>query len=302
MLQSVAYMPMEQEPLISVVMPTYQQADFIEESIRSILEQDYKWIEIVVADGGSSDKTLDILKGLSRQNRNIFWESKEDNGPAQAINRAVKRSRGTIIGWLNSDDKYKAKAISTAVKELSDKPNLTMLYGHGEFIDVKGEVIGSYPSLEPQMGLSALLNGCFICQPTVFFKRSMFSLLGPLNEGLQASFDYDYWLRAFKSFPNRIGFIDSCLAQSRLHSDGISAIMHRQIALEGLKVTHEHLGSASPHWAITYLEEVSKQSVSIRGFEDFHDHAEAFLNEAKPYLNCQELEIISRSIKLLDSY
>lgn len=295
-------MPMELKPLVSVVMPTYQQADFIEESIRSILEQDYKWIEIVVADGGSSDKTLDILTDLSRHYSNIFWESKEDNGPAQAINRAVKRSRGTIIGWLNSDDKYKAKTISTAVKELSDKPNLTMLYGHGEFIDVKGEVIGSYPSLKPQMGLSAFMNGCFICQPAVFFKRSMFSLLGPLNEELQASFDYDYWLRAFKAFPKRIGFVDSCLAQSRLHADGISAIMHRQIAIEGLKITHEHLGSASPHWINTYLEEVSKQSVSVRGFKDFHGHADAFLNEAKPYLNRQELETIIRGIKLFDSH
>jgi glycosyltransferase involved in cell wall biosynthesis len=128
-------------PLVSVVMPTLQQAAFIEASIDSVLSQSYANIELIVADGGSADGTQEILRNRAAQDHRLRWFSEKDNGPAQALNRALKKVRGTIIGWLNSDDLYTPHAIDHAVAALVRHPKWMMLYGEAEHVDVAGKVI-----------------------------------------------------------------------------------------------------------------------------------------------------------------
>lgn len=200
-------------------MPSFNQANFIAESVESVLSQSYRHLElIVVADGGSTDGTPDWLSQKSRQDPRLKWFSGPDTGPADALNKALKIVRGTLIGWLNSDDLYTPNAIQRAVDALITEPAWLMVYGHGEHIDEHGRFIEAYPTRLPSTPAEEFADRCFICQPTVFFKRSLTVLLGPLDETLKTAFDFDYWLRAFIQIPERIGFIDTAQAKSRLHA------------------------------------------------------------------------------------
>lgn len=241
--------------MISVIMPSFNQAEFIGAAIDSVFNQGARDVELIICDGGSVDNTVDILKARAKIYSTLHWISEPDNGPADALNKALSKTRGTIIGWLNSDDLYTGRTFDRTVSHFRDYPNDIMVYGQGEHIDISGKVIERYPTLKPEVATSAFRNGCFICQPTVFFRRSMYNLLGPLDESYRAAFDYEYWLRAFGAFNGRIGFIDAVQAQSRLHESCITKSNRGLVAREGARVTHQYFGCAPIHWLTTYIEE-----------------------------------------------
>ena len=243
-------------PMVSVVMPTLNQAEFIEASIVSVLSQSYPRLEVVVSDGGSSDGTLDILKRIAAVDARLRWVSATDTGPAQAINRALELTRGTYIGWLNSDDLYTPGAIERAVQALAANNDWLMVYGHGQHIDRAGRVIENYPTLGPETSVARLADGCFICQPTVFFKRVFWVILGKLDESLKTAFDFDYWFRAFTGMPERIGFVHHVQAQSRLYPECITFRLRAKVFREGMQVVARHRGHAPRHWVLSYLNEL----------------------------------------------
>lgn len=242
--------------MISIVMPSYNQASFIEQSIDSVLTQENVSVELIIADGSSTDSTLKILNRKSLEHPNLKFESSPDTGPAQAINRALDRSRGTIIGWLNSDDLYAENILYDVAKYFEQNPDKILVYGHGAFIDETGKKTQAYPTMRPEAGLESFQTGCFICQPTVFFKRSLMTIQGKLDETFKASFDYEYWVRAFTNFPGRIGFLDQQLAQSRLHADTITHQQRAVVAAEGARICAHYFGQAPIHWMVTYIEEM----------------------------------------------
>jgi glycosyltransferase involved in cell wall biosynthesis len=243
-------------PLVSVVMPSLNQVGFINAAIDSVLGQDYPAIELIVADGGSTDGTLKLLKNHQALDCRLRWFSQPDNGPAEAINNALSKARGTIIGWLNSDDLYAPGAITRAVTCMQLNARLLMVYGQGQQVDGKGEYLSDYPTFPPSTPVKQFLDGCFICQPTVFFRRTMPLLLGKLDESLKTAFDFDYWLRAFIAFQARIGFVNEVQAYSRLHEDCITLRMRRTVALEGMQLLAKYLGYAPKEWLLTYVEEL----------------------------------------------
>lgn len=242
-------------PLVSVVMPSLNQARFIEAAIDSVLGQDYPNIELIVADGGSTDGTLRILKRRAALDKRLRWFAGPDSGPANALDKALMRVRGTVVGWLNSDDLYMPGAIQRAISALQDNPGWVMVYGHGQYVDASGQWLNDYPALPPSMPVQQFAEGCFICQPTVFFRRTMALLLGKLDESLKTAFDFDYWLRAFQAFPGRIGFVDAVQAHSRLHGDCITLRQRRLVAFEGMQLLAKYLGHAPKEWLLTYAIE-----------------------------------------------
>lgn len=259
-------------PLVSVVMPSMNQPEFIDEAITSVLSQDYPNVELIVADGGSRQDTIDILARRQQQDRRLRYFSRPDRGPAHALNDAMEAVRGTVIGWLNSDDLYTPGAIGRATAVLAAQPRLLMVYGHGQHVDERGKLIGIYPTLSPSTPVSKFSEGCFICQPTMFFHRSVRILLGALDEKLKAAFDFEYWLRAFCAFPDRIGFVDAVQAMSRLHDGCITMRLRRTVALEGMEVLGRHFGSAPKEWLLTYADELLAQDAQESGVEDVEAH------------------------------
>jgi len=269
-------------PLVSIAMPSFNQAQYIEAAIESVFDQSYSNIELIVSDGGSTDETPDILARISSEDPRLRWVSEPDDGPADAILKSFSKARGEIIGWLNSDDLYANEAVTSMVHGFQDHPDWLMCYGRGEHVDQTGQPIALYPTQTPDVGLRGFEGGSFVCQPTVFLKVSALALLGDLDRTLKTAFDYDYWIRAFRAFPNRIGFLEQVIAKSRLHSDCITQTMRATVALEGLALSHRHLGKAQPHWAATYLEELEEeigedQDALARETARFLDQAAAYL-------------------------
>jgi glycosyltransferase involved in cell wall biosynthesis len=237
-------------------MPSLNQGKYLPLAVESILSQRYPKLEIIVADGGSIDESIPWLSARAEQDNRLRFISQRDGGPAQALNRALALARGTIIGWLNSDDLYTPDCIDRAVTAFQANPNWMMLYGHGEHIDADGVVIEAYPTLPiDQDALQRFEDGCFICQPTVFFKSSMKLLLGKLDERFKTAFDFDYWVRAFQVFPGRVGFVDAVQAQSRLHDECITLRQRRLVCVESMNIISRYLVDLPFHWLLSYADE-----------------------------------------------
>src|SRR5947208_10566760 len=126
--------------LVSIVTPSYNQAAFLEDTIRSVLEQDYEPIEYVVVDGGSTDGSVDIVERYA--DRLAWWTSEPDDGQAQAINKGFAHTRGQILGYLNSDDTLLPGAVSRLVAALEADPELVCVYGDAVWLDAGGRTMG----------------------------------------------------------------------------------------------------------------------------------------------------------------
>jgi len=283
--------------MVSIVMPSFNQKEYITQAMDSVLGQNYPRLELIVADGASDDGTLDVLAERARRDPRLIWFSEPDSGPAEALNKALARTHGTIIGWLNSDDLYTADAVQRAVQAFNHHPAWIMAYGQAEHIDANGTTINTYPTLKPKGPISRFSSGCFICQPTVFFKKTMYSMLGPLDADLKAAFDFEYWLRAFTAFPERIGFVDAMQAQSRLHDACITKMQREQVAVEGIRVIARHLGVSPIHWFSTYVEELLAQPAELRKTQNIRDHLLKVIALAQNDLHSKDVEAAKNIIE-----
>ncbi|MCL5292010.1 MAG: glycosyltransferase [Actinobacteria bacterium] len=202
------------KPLVSITTPSFNQGKFIEDTIKSVLEQDYPNIEYIVVDGGSTDNTLDILK---RYEDRLIWISEPDEGQSDAINKGFKMAKGEIIAWLNSDDIYMPGAISTAVDFLVKRPDVVMVYGEGYTIDEHGENRGRFPATQ-KFNLWLLIHMWdYILQPTTFFRKEALFHVGLLNKDLHWCMDWDLWIRIGKRF--KVVGIPKYLAYARVYDD-----------------------------------------------------------------------------------
>ena len=226
---------------LSVITPSYNQGQFIERTLLSVLEQQVDDLEYWVIDGGSSDQTVEILKQY--QDR-LQWVSEPDNGQTDALNKGIRRTSGEIIGWLNSDDIYYPGVLPQVMQFFADHPEVNILYGRANHIDTEDGVIEPYPSRE--WDYQALLDDCFICQPAVFFRRGIIERFGLFNESLHFCMDYEYWLRVGRQEP--LYYYPGLLAGSRLYDENKTLGCRRQVREEILAMVSEKLGRLSLRW------------------------------------------------------
>ncbi len=182
---------MPREILISIITPSFNQAAFLEQTIKSVLEQDYGNIEYIVIDGASTDSSVDIIKKY--QSRLAHWESKQDKGQAEAINKGLARSKGEIIAWLNSDDYYLEGAISAAVKVFKENPQAALVYGDMLAVNEDGQTINKL--IYKQLTFEDLLCFQIIGQPAVFFRRAAYKKTDGLNLDFHFLLDHHFWLQ-----------------------------------------------------------------------------------------------------------
>ena len=186
----------QNDPLVSVITPSYNQGKFIRETIESVLSQSYKNLEHIVIDGGSSDETLQILKEYNQLDSRFHFVSEPDNGQCHALNKGLKMAKGKIIGWLNSDDTYLPNAINYAIEALNKQPNWTMVYGNAYYTNKNNERL--HPFIAKPVHLKDLFHNCLICQPSVFIRKKVLDELGGIDESLDFCMDYDLWIRIAK--------------------------------------------------------------------------------------------------------
>lgn len=285
------------KPTVTVVMPSLNQAQHIEAAVQSVFQQDYENVSLLIIDGGSSDGTLHLLeKMLEEYGSKITWISEQDAGPACAINKGFNQARGDIIGWLNSDDMYAPGAIGRAVHEFESSQDYLMVYGGASHIDVNGDVIVSYPTLPPSVELDKFQDGCFICQPSVFFRKEFFHEIGYLDETLATAFDFEIWLRAFKKCQKRIGFVDVVQAFSRLHRNTITNQQRIKVAVEAVNILQKHLGEAKPHWIMTAMEELYLDYPFQIQTMSLQDHLADMLAQTQSAFDMPERQGIQKSI------
>ncbi len=203
------------EPLVSVIVPSYNQAQYIRATLDSILQQDYVNLECIVVDGGSKDKTLEVLQSYS--DPRLKWISERDKGQSDALNKGLQRASGEIITYLNSDDLIDPGAISFAVQYFDQHPQVDLLYGDGYFVDAQGSRISSYKGA-PFVLVLCILNGQDLAQPGTFWKRELTQKIGLFEVELHYRMDFDYWIRAaLAGF--RLEYVAGERAAYRLHGE-----------------------------------------------------------------------------------
>ena len=177
--------------LVSVVTPSFNQSVYLEQAIRSVLEQGYPEVEYMVMDGASTDGSVDVIRKYSP--RLAYWASEKDSGQADAINKGMRRAKGEIVAWLNSDDYYLPGAIASAVAALEANPQAMLVYGNMLAVDQAGQTINQLRYR--QLALDELLCFQIIGQPAVFMRRAAFEKAGGLDLDLHFMLDHQLWIK-----------------------------------------------------------------------------------------------------------
>ena len=205
-------------PKISIVTPSYNQEQFLERTILSVLNQNYPNLEYIIIDGGSTDGSADIIKKYKKYL--AYWVSEKDRGQSYAINKGFKKSSGEILAWLNSDDTYLPNTFQFIANYFRQHCVVDMLYGRCNIIDKDDKILKEAKVLP--FNLTDYVYGLFtIAQQSVFWKRNIFFKAGMLNENIYTCMDAELWINFAKNKAN-IVYTDKFLANFRLHCSSIS--------------------------------------------------------------------------------
>ncbi len=206
---------MTANPLVTIIVPSFNQGSFIRETLDSILNQDYRPIEILVLDGGSTDETVNVLESY-QDSPELKWWSQPDNGVVDAVNKGLERANGEIVAIQSSDDIYLPGAIWAASNYLADHRDVSLVYGDVELIDERSEVTGR-DILEPFDLKHYLGRFSYIPQPTAFFRRSIIESIGGWRPEVSYAADADFWLRI--AVCHNVARINRIMARYRYHAN-----------------------------------------------------------------------------------
>ena len=218
------------QPLVSIVIPSYNQAAYLEQTILSVLCQDYPGMEILVVDGGSGDGSVEIIRKYA--DRLSGWVSEKDRGQGDAINKGLARAKGEIFAWLNSDDFYLPQAISSAVKIFMQNPEAALVYSNMLAVDQNGQTLNLLRY--SQYSLEDLLCFQIIGQPAVFFRREAYEEAGGLDVAFHYMLDHLLWIRI--AHLGKIVHAPQTWAAARFHPEAKNRHLATQFPIEAFRI------------------------------------------------------------------
>jgi GT2 family glycosyltransferase len=216
--------------LVSIITPSYNQASYLEQTIQSVLGQDYPRIEYLVIDGTSTDNSVEIIRRY--QDRLAYWVSEKDSGQAEAINKGFARAKGEILAWLNSDDYYLPNTISAVVRCFEENPDVVMAYGDMLAVDGNGQTINVLKY--KQLSLEDLLCSQIIGQPSVFFRHSALEKTGLLDTSFHFMLDHHLWIRLAQQ--GRILHVPQVWSAARYHAEAKNRARAAEFGREAFRV------------------------------------------------------------------
>jgi glycosyltransferase involved in cell wall biosynthesis len=228
---------MKHLPLISIVTPSFNQGRFIGEALASVQFQNYSNCEHLVIDGMSTDGSADILRNLTSGGdlANVHWSSERDNGQSEALNKGFRRARGEIIGWLNSDDRYRPGCFDYVVQFFEDNPEVDIVYGDYLIVDEIGRPLQIRREIEFNAFILLYHNVLYIPTTATFFRRRIFEEGNWLDEKLQYAMDLEFFIR-LSARGYVFKHISAVLADFRLQPDsktcsspGLQRLEHEQV-------------------------------------------------------------------------
>ena len=235
-------------PRVSIVTPSYNQGEFIEETIRSVLLQGYPNLEYIIIDGGSSDATVEIIRKYSSWL--AHWVSEHDRGQTHAINKGLRRASGDIVAWLNADDTYMPGALSLAVSTMEPSGGPVFVYADCQQIDQSGHPVGLYRGACKGLE-SFLLFQAHVHQPTIFFRRPLLDEVGYLDETLQYAMDCEFYMRVAERHDLR--YIPGVLANFRIHVASKTSQDFLGSIRERIAIGRRYCGAPGPLRRLRYL-------------------------------------------------
>lgn len=259
-------------PKISIVTPSYNQGKFIEEAIKSVVEQNYPNFEHIILDNCSTDETIEILQKYPH----LIWKSEPDRGQSDALNKGFSLATGDIIGWLNADDKYLSGCFSKIIKSFENYLDSDLVYGDYRWINEKGKVIQHRKELDFDFFILKYLHVLYIPTTSTFFKSRIFEEENFLDVSLKYAMDYEFFLRlAIKGY--KFTHINVYLADFRWHDDSKSTIaVKKQIQEQEMSLLrHDSFLSQIPSSiqpiVITFLKLLARiKRYILKGFHGYY--------------------------------
>ncbi|MFY8109827.1 MAG: glycosyltransferase family 2 protein [Bacteroidia bacterium] len=225
------------KPLVSIITPSFQQAQWLESCINSVLNQTYENIEYIIIDGGSTDGSKEIIEKYS--DRLSFWQSKKDNGQANAINIGYKKAKGEIIAYLNADDLLEPWAVETIIRVFEVNKEFAVIYGKCKTIDENNNLIKEAEG--QQLRFDALLAEGMLpgmYQPACFFNKTYLDPEFMVDESYQNAFDYELILNL--SSQKTILFVNKDIAAYRIHNNSKSNLNKIEAYKEKLSIQEKY--------------------------------------------------------------
>lgn len=238
-------------PKISIITPSYNQADFLEDTILSVLNQNYPNLEYIIIDGKSTDHSVEIIRKYA--DRLTYWVSEKDNGQSHAINKGLEKATGEIVTWLCSDDLYVPGTLHEVAGIFLQNPEVDMIHG-------KSVLFGNRKKEQEIGGNIRHLPLCYYSgipypQPSSFFRKKIFDETGLLNEELHFGMDYDLLVRTALSYS--IMHIDKVFSRYRLHSSSKTVSQLSKFSKDWMMVFSKFLRSVEGTSAI--IERMKKE-------------------------------------------
>lgn len=246
-------------PKITVITPSYNQAEFLERTIKSVIDENYPNLEYIIIDGGSNDGSVEVIKKYEQYL--TYWVSEKDNGQSHAINRGLKMATGEWVAWQNSDDIYYPGVFNVVAKAAKANPKVGLIIGDMHLIDENDKRIRDMHYVTPSYE-ALVAEGMVLSNQAAFWKRDVHNAIGWMDESLHLGFDFEWFLRLTKHVKSLS--VNKCIGAFRIH--GLAKT--QMLPTQNLEIHHEirrRYSATMPKWKVNLYRLKRLVQLLLRG-------------------------------------